>query len=137
MLIKTLNDYFYEKRRDLIVLQIKYKPEGRIFIDRDDEKFKEISKNHLEWFEQRGIKMFRTVPPEIIMGWAGHYYVDIDPKDPILIEYSKEFEDETGVSISPDDYQLYNIFYSEWLKNNGIEKYEQHLKDLENPDYEI
>lgn len=133
MLIKTIDRYFYEKRRDLLILEMRIKKEDSIFVDR--ELCEEAAKSQLKWFSDRGIKSYATVDAGILAGWFGHYYIDVDPSDPLILEYSREFEDINGKSLYPDIFQMCCISYSEWIKNDGIELYEQHLKDMEDPNY--
>jgi len=139
MLIHSTDYYLYNKKRDLLILEIRYKEKDTfsISIDKDNETVKQIANTHIDWFAQRGIKSYLTVPPGILVGWLGHYYIDIDPTDAIVTEYSKEFEDSEGRSLEPTKYQMLCLWYNTWVEEGGIEKYETHLKEMADPNYEF
>lgn len=135
MMVKTTDEYFYEKKHDLLILEMRIKEgDDSFWIDR--EACETAATIQREWFKTRGINSYHTVSPSLIIGWEGHYYIDVDPvaQASLLDEYSSVFETD-GESKNPEQYQMLLMSYSEWLDNDGISRHEQHLKDLEDPDY--
>ena len=135
-LIHTTSKYFYDNCRDLLVLQIRT-PGALISIDRDDEQTKKIENEQLSWLADRGIEVYKTCGDGVLEGWFGEYFVDVEIDDPVVAEYSQQFETTDGKSLDPDYYQMCLYSYQEWLDSGGIEKHEQHMKDLADPNYLI
>lgn len=135
MIVKTTDDYFYEKKHDLLVLEMRIKKnDGHAWIDR--EACKSAASEQIEWFKSRGIQSYFIVSPGVMIGWDGHYYIDVDPTNSALLdEYSTEFEID-GESKDPKKYQMLLLSYQEWLDNDGINKHEQHMLDLEDLNYD-
>jgi hypothetical protein len=137
MLIFTTDDYLYEKKRDIFILEIKNQNPDRIFYDREYHKNIEIDNTLTKWLDQHNIKYFFTGPPGTLVGWNGHYYVDFQGwEDPNLTLYCNHFENANGESLEPTKYQMLAISYKEWVTTGKLESYEKYLIDRENPDYE-
>ena len=136
MLIKNTDEYLYEKKRDLLILEIRHRESGRFSIDRENQVVKNIGDKHIKWFDERGIKTFHTCPTGLLCGWMGHYYFDIDTRSSIIEEYSKEFENDQGQSLHPEEYQMFILNYDEWVNNGSLAKHEQYLIDREDPNWE-
>ena len=138
MLINTTNEYLYEKKRDLLILRLKTPDNGKFNLfgfDRDDEETNRLAREQLNWFSSHDINSYMTCSPGMLAGWDGLYYIDIDPRSDLVIEYSKKFEDADGKSLTPHYNQMLLLSYDEWVANNGIEEHEQHLRELEDSDY--
>ena len=120
MLVKSIDDYFYEKKHDLLILEMRIKEsDEQLCICR--EACETAVTVQREWFKSRGISLYHTVPSGMIMGWAGHYYIDIDPvvQCDLIDEYSSVFE-TNGKSNNPEQYQMLLMSYSRWLDNADI-----------------
>lgn len=134
MRVMTTDQYFYEKKHSLLLLEMRVKPkEKSFFIDRD--ACENQAQEQLQWFKDRGIDSAHTVSPGTLAGWTGLYYIDIDPSDPLVQEYSDKFEDKNGQSLKPDVYQMILMDYQAWVDKGGIERHEQLLRDLADPNY--
>lgn len=139
MVILTSDDYLYEKKRDILVLQLK-SPKNEFFFYHDglDDQTEKLANEQLEWFTEHGIDYKHTCSPDTIVGWEGLYYIDLDPNDSTIVEqYTKKFEDENGKSLYPDYYQMLALSYDEWVINGGLKRHEQLLKDRQDPNYNI
>ena len=129
MMIKTIDQYLYELQRDVFVLEL-VKPSLESEIDVESEKA------HLDWFKQVGIDYAVTAPEGAFGGGYGLYYVDFSGwDDPLITSYTAKFENADGTSLQPDKYRMSAINYKEWAEAGGIERYEQHLRDLEDPEW--
>lgn len=96
-----------------------------------------ILKQHLLWLDEHGVKYAMICDIGWMSGDTGMYYQGFDNwNDPRLKEYCAKFEDENGNSKDPTKYLLCYRSYEEWLNSGKRDKYLQHLKDLEDPDYE-
>lgn len=134
MHIKTIQQYLYEKQRDLLLLKLR-SPNSEFLFDGDDEETQKIENQHINWFKDRGIEFYRTCDQSVISGWLGEYYIDVDPTNDIVNEYSTMFETTDGNSLNPLRYQMYIIDYKNWIDEGGDKIYEQHLKDMEDSNY--
>jgi hypothetical protein len=134
MLIKNTDQYLYEKKRDILVLEMRSKGNKQTIIDR--ELCEEQAKEHLDWFKNQGIESYMTCSPGLLMGWLGHYYIDIDSTDKVISEYSLLFETPTGKSLEPEKYQMILISYDEWVSDGSLARHEQYLIDREDPNWE-
>lgn len=134
VLIQTIDEYFYSRKRDILVLEMRIKqPDNKFMIDR---KLCELeSTNQLLWFKTRGIDYYMTVDASVLEGWFGHYYIDIDPSDPCVNEYSNTYEDPNGISLDPEKYQMITLKYNEWVNKGSLIKHEQHLINQQDPDW--
>ena len=135
ILIKTTDEYLYVKKRDILVLQLK--TPNSVFFSRDDVETQRIEQEQLSWFKDRGIESYRTCDPSAMIGWFGEYYIDVDPADDLVERYTDVFETTEGKSKYPERYQMVQLGYQEWVDGGGMQRYEQLVKDLENPDYKV
>jgi len=136
MAIRTTDDYLYEKKRDILILQLKSPKPGLLFYREGvDEETERLANDQLVWFTEHGIDYKHTCPPSTIVGWHGSYYIDIDPTDSLVGEYVRKFENEDGESLHPEYYQMLVLSYTAWVDNGKLERHEQYLKDRKDPDY--
>lgn len=131
-----IDHYLYTLKRDIFVLQLKHRPrfdnELTLFGNFNEEAFEK----HVAWFNERNIKYEMTAPMGWLSGRSGFYWVDFtSPDDPAVIAYSAEFENADGGSKDTTSYQLYLYSYADWVKDGKDKEYEQHLRDLDDPDF--
>ncbi len=133
-------DYYLERnKRDVFYIQLI--PQGEIPWD-----FESIStgrldtnilKQHLLWLDEHNIKHAMICDIGWFSGDTGMHYQDFQGwDDPLLKEYCAIFEDENGNSKDPSKYLLCYRSYDDWVSSGKRDKYLQHLKDLEDPNYE-
>jgi hypothetical protein len=134
-LIHNTDYYFYEKRRDILILEMRIRRENSILPDAESCEL--AAEPQLTWFRNRGIDSHKTCSPGTLVGWCGHYYIDLDPADPVVLEYTAEFENANGSSLDPEKYAMMCLSYQHWRDSGGIDQYEQYLKDLADPSYEF
>ena len=127
ILIHTTDEYLYKNKRSILILEMRVK--NGFLINKD--KCEELAKPQLDWFNDRGVKSFMTCSPGTMVGWFGHYYIDVSTDDKIVSEYSEQFEDSNGISLSPNEYQMILLDYDEWINSGGMKKHEEYLKDRE------
>ena len=84
----------------------------------------------------RNIEMHHTCSTGTLGGWYGLYYIDINPTKELIDEHTAKFENPDGSSLKPVNYQMTLIEYQEWIDKGGIEEYEQHLRDMADPNYQ-
>jgi len=136
MLIYLTDQYLYEKKRDIYVLQIINQDKSRWFFQRDNKDNLKIQKEITIWLTDNDIDYAITGPPGLLEGWTGMYYVDFSGEDdPKLKLWMSTFEDENGNSLHPEKYIMYQYSYQDWVNSGGLTRHEQHLKDMEDPDY--
>jgi hypothetical protein len=125
ILIKTTSNYFYEKKRDIFILQIKDQGSGLLMFDKEHEENIKLIEEYTSWFKKNNIIYERVAPEGLMVGWLGHFYIDFGNfQDPNLIEYCRVFETDDGKSNHPDKYQMYFMSYDEWVAGGGIERHE-------------
>jgi hypothetical protein len=134
-LIHNTNHYFYTKRRDILILEMRIRRENSFLPDA--EACELAAEPQLTWFRNQGIDSHKTCSPGTLVGWCGHYYIDLDPADPVVLEYTEKFENVDGSSLHPDIYAMLCISYKNWKSAGGIASYEQDLKNWADPDFEI
>jgi hypothetical protein len=136
MLIKNTDQYLYENKRDIFILEIKNQT-GTLWYNDEDQYNKAIEKEQLDWLDAHGVEYARTGPPELLEGWLGHYYVDFAGwDDPKVAEYTEQYENKDGSSLNPEKYRMVALSYEEWVGKGRLAEYEQYLKDMEDPNYE-
>ena len=134
MLIKTTDEYLYEKKRDILILEMRVREDPEYpYIDRD--LCEQEAQPQLKWFKDRGFDSYYTCGPELLCGWLGHYYIDVDPDHNVLSEYVSEWETPEGRSLKPEVYQMLQYSYDSWVQDGGIGRHERHLKNMADPDY--
>jgi hypothetical protein len=137
MIMHNFEYYLHREKRDIFLLRIINQNRSVLFYDQDFEANKLVEKQQLEWLDQQGVEYFHSCPPEILMGWLGHYYVGFDgPEDPRIKLYSIQFEDANGKSLEPDKYQMLCMSYNDWVSSGKLAEYEQYLIDREDPNWE-
>ena len=134
-LIHSTDHYFYTKRRDILILEMRVRQENSWLPDADACEL--AAEPQLVWFAERGISVSKTCSPGTLVGWFGAYYVDLDPADPRVLEYTEKFENVDGTSLNPDVYAMLCVSYQRWKEAGGIASYEQDLKNWADPDFEI
>ena len=130
-LIQSIDDFLYEKKRDIYVLQIiDQTSHFKLIYDENSDANKITERKQLEWFDKNHIKYYFTCTSELMCGWNGLYYIDFTgPNDPLINKYSTEFENNEGHSLEPSKYQLYCLEYSKWVKSKGLENHLQRLRE--------
>ena len=134
--MKTTDDYLYEKKRDILVLELRNSTKSELLFNRDDPETQKTEQRLLAWFNERGVTCYHTVPPSVLEGWLGHYYVDSELDSATIKEYMTEFEDSDGVSIESDKFQMLLINYEEWVSIGGLQDHLDYLETLKSPDYQ-
>lgn len=87
--------------------------------------------NQMEWFQNRNLIVQEVQTVHFRESHTGFFHVRFQGKqDPRLLEYSATFEDDQGISLMPDQYQMYEWSYSAWIAEGGAEGYKHHLGSL-------
>lgn len=117
-IIKSIEAYFSERKRDLIVLEMRiFHASTHLRKRLNREACEQAAQPQLQWFKERGYHACLTALPGIFEGWSGHYFIDVEANDPILAEYSLVFETPDGNSLEPDAYQLMLFTYSAYAQS--------------------
>jgi hypothetical protein len=133
-LIKSIEDYLYETRRDVFFLELTLPKD-----DFDEKRFKSdwvkaSQRMATEWLEAHQVAWAFTAPPGLLVGWHGHLYIDFSGwDDPRLKAWQTEFETSMGDPKYPERFVLYGVSFEQWMQNGGFARYENNLKgkDLE------
>ena len=127
MIIVQYYDHFlYTNKRDIFLLQLS-PIKNNLF--RFDESYAD---ENLNWFKENNIHFEKVVSTTVLMGWTGLYYVDFKGwDDPMLTQYTKKFENEDGMSLNPEKYQMLSMSYEQWINEGRLIEYEKLLKDIE------
>ena len=130
-LIQSIDDFLYEKKRDIYVLQIiDQTSHFKLIYDENSDANKITERKQLEWFDENHIKYYFTCTAEHMCGWNGLYYIDFtDHNDPLIKAYSSKFENKEGNSLEPTQYQLYCVEYNKWVKSGGLKIYLHQLEE--------
>lgn len=115
-LIKSIDELFKERQKDLFVLKFfnqKHTFSG-IYREDDEDNIK-IREDHMRWFDENGIRYELTCPASLLCGWNGEYCVEFD--DASLKKYCEQFETPGGKSVQPDKFQMYSLCYKNWSEN--------------------
>lgn len=85
----------------------------------------------MEWFLSRQLIVQEVQTIHFRQAHTGFFHVRFDSaNDPLLAEYCATFEDPTGQSLCPDQYQMYEWSYSAWMQEGGRDAYQEHLQAL-------
>ena len=73
-------------------------------------------RRHFDWFAVHGLRHEVAAPRGWLEGDPGCHAVYFDgPDDPRVALYTAAFEDATGKSLDPDNYQMGFLPYEAWL----------------------
>lgn len=90
----------------------------RFFIEPNDLTHMHVKQEHMEWFVMQGLTLTQVRTHEYDAHVTNFYHVNFaGPQDARLHAYSAKFEDEQGVSLQPDLYQLYEWSYDSWCES--------------------
>lgn len=85
----------------------------------------------MEWFLSRKLIVQEVQTIHFREAHTGFFHVRFDGAlDPLLQEYCATFEDATGASLFPDQYQMYEWSHSAWMQEGGRDAYQEHLQAL-------
>ena len=86
--------------------------------------------DHMEFFAKHGLIIQQVRSMQDAHPILGFYHVRFQGQDdPVLAQYSQQFEDATGTSLNPNMYQMFEWSYSGWVKENGPAQLQQYLQD--------
>ena len=142
--IKSINEYLYEKGRDIFVLKLTHPDEFGTDADAILEPAANYRKRVIranqtlatDWLDRHGVGWALTGPDWLMSGWIGHIHVDFDGwDDPRLKAWSDEFEIDGVHSRYPEKFVMLVISYEKWIENGGLAQHEAHLQEMEDPDW--
>ena len=142
--IKSINEYLYEKGRDIFVLKLTHPDEFAAGNDTLPEPVfnyrKRVIRTHqklaTDWLDRHGVSWAMTVPDWLMEGWIGHIYVDFNGRDdPRLLAWSDEFEIDGIQPRYPEKFAMYVFSHQDWVESGGLERHEALLRDMEDPDW--
>lgn len=90
----------------------------RFMSEANDLAGEQVKQSHLEWFAQQGLLLTEVRTLEYDLPQTNFYHVTfVNAQDPRLKAYSEKWEDAQGVSLSPNQYQMYEWSYEAWCEN--------------------
>jgi len=117
MLIRTIDQIIAERKQDILLVEFRPALTSDALLKTDRQRQFD---RHVEWFEANGLAYELAAP----RGWMGGdpaiLAVHFDGRnDPRIASYSAEFEDESGRSLAPGEYQMVVLPYDAWCRRNG------------------
>ena len=92
----------------------------QFFKDVDGNYDENAKINHFNWFTSNLVTVREVTSLAAPQENTGFYHVNfVDESDPRLHMYQKIFEDETGASLAPNSYQMYEWDYTTWVERGG------------------
>jgi len=143
-LIKSINEYLYEQKRDIFILKLtdpeEYPPSERVmpkaFLNYRTDKIRSHQKLATDWLDAHGVAWAATTPEGLLEGWCGHLHVDFDGwEDPRLKAWCNEFEIDGERPKYPEKFVLYVQRYEDWVAQGGLARHEAWLQEMEDPDW--
>lgn len=87
--------------------------------------------SQMEWFQTRNLIVQEVQTVHFREAHTGFFHVRFSgADDPRLAEYSKTFENAEGMSLAPQQYQMYEWSYAAWMQEGGRDAYQEHLTSL-------
>lgn len=87
--------------------------------------------HQMEWLINRQLIVQEIQTVHFREAHTGFFHVRFQgSEDPRLAEYSQTFEDDQGMSLLPDQYQMYEWSYSAWMQEGGRDAYQEHMDSL-------
>ncbi|MPR11769.1 hypothetical protein [Microvirga tunisiensis] len=112
-IVKTIDEIMIQENRDMLFVRFDQPPTRRGLPNPSRQR-------HLDWFESRGLRYELAAPKGWLEGDPGIFAVYFDgPDDPRVAEYSSIFEDGTGKSLIPEDYQMLIVTYASWSQDRS------------------
>ncbi len=109
--IRTIDEIMAQEKRDMLFVRFE-QPSAEGALPNPSRQ------RHLEWLNSRNLQHELAAPEGCLEGDPGVYAIYFDrPDDPRVAEYSSVFEDESGKSLIPEDYQMLIITYASWLQD--------------------
>jgi hypothetical protein len=106
--IRTINEIMAQERRDMFFVKF-----GQPF--RRSAAASQSRQRHLDWFGVKGLTYELAAPAGWLEGDSNIFAVFFDGlDDPRLAEYSSIFEDNNGMSLAPEEYQMVIMAYASW-----------------------
>lgn len=112
--ILSVDDIMARERRDMHFIRF-----GWPFNDNPGHPSR---KRHFDWFAANGLRWEAAAPRGWLEGNPGVHAVHFDgPDDPRVAQYSAVFEDATGKSLDPENYQMVLLPYAWWLDGSWVD----------------
>ncbi len=129
-LIKTVHEYFDEKKRDIFLLDITSKQ------DEYDLCYGEVDFEQIRWFQENNIFYEEVSSISLICGRTGFLYVDFKGHDdPLLKQYIEKYEDGKGMNRDPEQFQLIWMSYQKWVDEGGPEELKEWFQQIKQGDF--
>lgn len=132
-LLKSIEAYLYETRRDVFFLELTL-PEEDLHGERFKSDWAKASQRiAIEWLEAHQVAWALTAPPGLLVGWHGHLYIDFSGwDDPRLKAWEATFENNHGSPKYPERFVLYGVSFDEWVRKGLLERYESQSSEIQN-----
>ncbi len=89
----------------------------RFYIADNDLQSEPMKQEHQEWFKNQGLTLTQVRTLEFDLPVTNFYHVNFaSAQDVRLAAYSDKFEDQSGISLQPHMYQLYEWSYTDWVE---------------------
>jgi len=114
MRIRTIDEIIADRKRDTLLVEFRPRLARDALLNADRQRQFD---RHVEWFDANGLAYELAAPRGWLEGDPGILAVHFDGRDdPRIAAYSAEFEDGSGRSLSPGEYQMVVIPYEAWLR---------------------
>lgn len=90
----------------------------RFYAEPNDLAHVDVKQSHMTWFVSQGLQLTQVRTQEYDQPLTNFYHVNFaSDSDVRLKAYSDQFENEQGVSLQPEVYQLYEWSHAAWCES--------------------
>lgn len=101
----------------------------RFYVESNDLTHEHVKQTQLSWFVSQGLQLTEVRTQEYDVANTNFYHVNFaSDADVRLKAYSDQFENEQGVSLQPELYQLYEWSYPAWCESGLQQAWQQHVE---------
>ncbi len=101
----------------------------RFYVEPNDLTHEHVKQTQMSWFASQGLQLTEVRTQEYDVANTNFYHVNFaSDADVRLKAYSDQFENEQGVSLQPELYQLYEWSYAAWCESGLQQAWQQHVE---------
>lgn len=99
----------------------------RFYLDPHQLTSVHMKQKHMDWFVSQGLQLTEVRTQEYDVPHTNFYHVNFaSGADVRLKAYSEQFENEQGISLHPEAYQLYEWSHAAWCDQGLQQVWQQH-----------
>lgn len=103
----------------------------RFYAEPNDLSAHDVRQTQMEWFLSQGLQLTQVRTQYFDAPITNFYHVNFaGAQDVRLKAYTLQFEDDQGVSLQPEAYQLFEWSYEAWCESGLRTSYLEHVQNL-------